>query len=628
MFVKKQQSRQLPGIISYMELFSSRKLAYSIFFGIPITLGLISLLLNYFLIKRYLDLLHFIRFTFLFLLTSGLGTLFSMGFYSRRSPILKAPPTGWAIQINAFYSTIIEITFIFGQIIAILVNNIRMQEMFLILGSILSYIVAFVIYFSFTTVGRSGNIILALIQPFTAIFTYSLYTGQLKIDFFVRAMIFFVVCALVFAIPYRSRLFKVSNIYRVATGMRGYPFIRAFILSMMTEGNDHLIERFFDEVGIDSEVKIQYLLIRSKNTKSLKGIFIIPNIHFGPFKTCGSSDLPEYIYRLFSDVPGTTVYHTTNNHAQNLTSQHEVDKVFSHIKKDIESIIANKSLEWNSEVVDFSRKISNSAKLIGMIVDNVPLVFLTRHPLPSDDIQVEVGDDIRAIAKKEGFNDVIVVDSHNSIIGDEILIRRNTLEAKDLINVSERFIIKNKPELTQKTTLLYGVAKDSIKEFSEKEGIGYGGIVVHMFKNTLNNQKTVLIHFDGNNAFLEIRSFILNMLQNKGIEKGEITTSDSHTVARQFSNRGYSPIGDKIKIEFILDKLNTLLDVAERDMEPVEFYYKDSFKNVRIWGDPDYFNVILDTLKECIKVSQSLLTISLIAPTFFSLIILIFLYYI
>ncbi len=628
MISKKQQSRQIPGIISYMELFSSRKLAYSIFFGIPIALGLISLLLNYLLIKSNIDLLHFFRFTFLFLLTSGFGTLFSMGFYSRRSPILKAPPTGWSIQMNAFFSGMIEITFIFGQIIAILVNNIRMQEMFLILGAILSYIVAFVIYFSFTTVGRSGNIILALIQPFTAILTYSLYTGQFKIDFFIRAIIFFVICALVFAIPYRSRLFKVSNIYRVATGMRGYPFIRAFVLSMMTEGNDQLIERYFDEVGIDSEVKIQYLLIRSKKTKNLKGLFIVPNIHFGPFKTCGSSDLPEHIYRLFSNVPGTTVYHTTNNHAQNLTSQHEVDKVFSHIKKDVESVIEDKSLGWSSEVVDFSRKISNSAKLIGMIVNQIPLIFLTRHPLPSDDIQVEVGDDIRVIAKKEGFDDVIVIDSHNSIIGDEILIKRNSIEAKDLINVSEKFIIKNKPEISQKTTLLYGVAKDMIPEFSEKEGIGYGGIVVHMFRNALNDQKTVLIHFDGNNAFLEIRSFILNMLQNQGIEKGEITTSDSHTVARQFSNRGYSPIGDKIKIEFILDKVKKLLAEAEKNMEPVEFYYKESLKNVRIWGDQDYFNVIIDTLKECIKVSQSLLSISLIAPTFFSLILLIFLYYI
>jgi len=117
------------------------------------------------------------------------------------------------------------------------------------------------------------------------------------------------------------------------------------------------------------------------------------------------------------------------------------------------------------------------------------------------------------------------------------------------------------------------------------------------------------------------------MLQNRGIERGEITTSDSHTVARQFSARGYSPIGDKIKIDDILEKLDVLIQEAENNLEPVEFYYKASSEdNVKIWGNPRYFYAILDTLKECLKVSQKLLTLSLIIPTFFSLILLLFLY--
>ncbi len=620
-------TRQIPGIISYMEFFSSKRLAYSIFFGTPITLGFISLLLNYFLTWRPLDFFHFFRFVFLFLMSSGFGSLFTILIYSKKAPILKSPPAGWSIQMNAFFSAIIQVTFIFGQMVAILLNDIKLQEVFLIMGTILSYIVAFIIYFSFSTIGRPGYLILALVQPVATIILYSLYTFQFfDILFFIKALLFFVICALLFAIPYRRGLFRVSNMFQEATGMGGYPFIRAFVLSMLTDGNDGLIESYFDRVGIKSDVKIQYFIIRSKETKRIKGLFVIPNVHFGPFKTCGSSDLPEHIYKAFSDIPGTTVYHTTNTHAQNLTTQVEVDKVLDHIKQDLKIVAENNSSEWTSEVIDFSRKISNSAKLIGMVVDKTLLLFLTRHPLPSDDIQVEVGNNIRNIAKKQGFNDVIVIDSHNSILGDEILIERNSIEANDLIDVAEKFIIKNKPEVTEKTTLLYGVAKDPVKEYSEKDGIGYGGIVVHLFKNMSNSQKTVLIHFDGNNAFLEIRSFILNMLQNKGIERAEITTSDSHTVARQFSSRGYSPIGDKIKIDFILEKLHLLIEEAEKNLEPVEFLYKDSYEQVKIWGNPQYFNTIIDTLKECLRVSQSLLTISLIGPTFFSLILLIFLY--
>ena len=86
-----------------------------------------------------------------------------------------------------------------------------------------------------------------------------------------------------------------------------------------------------------------------------------------------------------------------------------------------------------------------------------------------------------------------------------------------------------------------------------------------MFKNSITEQKTALIHFDANNAYVDVRSNILNFLQNRGIERGEITTSDSHTVARQFSNRGYSPIGDKIKTDYILSKLETMIEEAEDD---------------------------------------------------------------
>ena len=626
MYIKQQSSRQIPGIISYLELFSSKKLAYSIFFGTPLFFGFISLIVHTSLIG-YLEVYHFFRFVVLFLLPSGLSTLFSIIFFSKKAPILRPPPNGWSVQMNVYFSSVIAVTFIFGQIVASLLNNIWYQEVFLILGTIIAYAVAFIIYFSFTTVGRRGYLFLSLAQPVTTIVLYALYTGQFNTDFFVRAMIFFAGCALLFAIPYRRGLFQVSNVYKEATGMGGYSFIRAFILSMLTDGNDELIETYFDRVGIKSKVKIQYLAIRSLKTKELKGLIITPHIHFGPFKTCGSSDLPEHIYRAFKDIPGTTVYHTTNDHSQNLTTQSYVEVVVDRIKQDINEIRNNTEIKWIKEIKDFTRKISNSAKLIGMEVGNVPLVFITRHPLPSDDIEAEIGEQIRDFAISQGRQDIIIIDSHNAIIGDEILITKNTIESQDLINVAKKYIESKTIQDSQEVKMLYGVAKSTFKNYSEKDGIGFGGVVVHMFKNSETGQTTVLIHFDGNNAYIDIRSYILNMLQNRGIERGEITTSDSHTVARQFSARGYSPIGDKIKIDDILEKLDVLIQEAENNLEPVEFYYKASSEdNVKIWGNPRYFNAILDTLKECLKVSQKLLTLSLIIPTFFSLILLLFLY--
>jgi predicted neutral ceramidase superfamily lipid hydrolase len=98
-------------------------------------------------------------------------------------------------------------------------------------------------------------------------------------------------------------------------------------------------------------------------------------------------------------------------------------------------------------------------------------------------------------------------------------------------------------------------------------------------------------------------------------------------VARQFSARGYSPLGDKITLEKILEKIDNLIIKAERNLEEVEFYYHDStVDNVKIWNEPRYFEVIMNTLFKCIKVSQGLFTYSLIIPALFSVILLLFFY--
>jgi len=627
MYAQQPPTRHIPGIFSYVDYFSTKKSAYVLFFSLPAIISFLSFILNS-LFTNIWNFFYLSNVLITIYSTSGGGVIISILFFSKKSPLLSAPPKGWALQMNSLFTGLMGLSLLIGQTITIFLRNAAFQEVFLILGTIISFIITYVVYFSFTTVGKYGNFILAFVQPAIQITFYSIFASQLPFLFFIRAMLFFTVCAIIFAIPYARSLSRVSNVYRQATGMGGYPFIRAFVLSMLSEGNDELLESFFDKIGVYSNVKIQYLAIRGEKTKKLKGLFVIPHAHFGPFKTCGSSDLPAHIYNAFKSIKGTTIYHTTNDHTQNLTSQKELEKILSKIKSDVKYIQENSKIEWVKEINTASRKMSNSAKLLGININNIAIMFLTRHPLPSDDIQSQVGEEIRKIAKSNGYREIIIIDSHNSIIGDEVLIRNNSIEANDLISVSEKFLTSEKKnDLSSRFVVKYGVAKDLMLEYTEKDGIGTGGLVVHLFMDVETNQKTAFIHFDANNAYVDIRSFVLNMLQNRGIERGEITTSDSHTVARLFSPRGYSPIGDKITLEKILEKLDTLLVEAENDLEEVEFYYHDSIvERVKIWGDPKYFEVIMNTLFKCIKVSQGLFTYGLIVPALFSVILLIFFY--
>jgi len=622
-------SRKAPSFVSYFGLLTNKFIVYSGIILIPLLIGVFSTLFHQLYIgsnNLFSAFEYFIQIFIIFFLSEVI-TIFISLIYSKKALILKLPPKGWSLQLNAIYNSIIGLIYISGHFIGLILRNETFREVFFILGIIVAYIIAFVVYFSFTTVGQPGYFILSLAQPVIGIILYSIFTAQFSFSFFIRAIIFCCSCALIFTIPYAKGLFQVSNIYREATGLGGYKFIRSFVLSMMTEGNDDKIEELFDEVGQKSDIKIQYLLLRSPKTKKLKGLFFVPDIHFGPFKTCGSSDLPEIIYKTFEYIPGTTVYHTTNDHSKNLTTHNEVEKVVDNMRKDIRNLQESPNESWHNKIVGFSRDLYNTAKVIGFKVDRVPIIILTRHPLPSDDIQSEVGAKIRAEIKDMGFKDIIILDAHNSILGDEVLIKDGTNEAKDLIHAAKNLANKLNQNTEEKDKIWYGVAKDKMNEYNEMDGIGYGGIILHLFQNESNKQKTALIHFDANNAYSDIRSYILNMLQNIGIEKGEVTTSDSHTVARKFTSRGYSPIGDKIKLNDILDKIKNLIKKAEANLEPIEFFYSQSIlKDIRIWDDPKYFDVIMNTLKEAIRVTQRLLGLSLIAPSFFSLILLLFYY--
>ncbi len=204
-------TRHIPGIIFYIDYFSSKKSAYVLFFCIPAILAVLSFILN----SLYTNIWNFFYLSnvlLIFYLTSGGGVIISIIFYSKRAPLLAKPPKGWSFQMNAFFTGIMGLSLLIGQIITIFLRNIAFQEVFLILGTIISYIFAYVVYFSFTTVGKYGNFILAFVQPVIEITFYTIFASQIPILFFIRAILFFTVCAFIFALPYARSISRVSNI--------------------------------------------------------------------------------------------------------------------------------------------------------------------------------------------------------------------------------------------------------------------------------------------------------------------------------------------------------------------------------------------------------------------------------
>ncbi|MHA1733158.1 MAG: DUF2070 family protein [Promethearchaeota archaeon] len=604
MYSEGKPTRHSPGIFAILIRFTRKREAGLLAIPVPFLVGFASFILHSIKHGSYYWPL-FWRDVVLFSIVMWSGVVFCVGF-KNRAKIFTSPII---LLVNAYFTFFFALCYEGGYFLLLFFQNPAILEVFFLLGAILSYIIAFIFYFSFTTVGRPWYLILALVQPVVGIILYSFYTAQIYVYFFLRTIIMFCISAVIFAVPYAAGMLSVSNVYRQATGVGGYNFLRAFILSLLTEDNDDLVESFFDDIGTPRNMPIEYLAFRAKGGAEPKGLMLTPHIHFGPFKTAGSSTLAEKIYDKYAQIPGITVFHTACTHAENLTRHGECDKVIAQVESDLGD------LKYRPATAPkFTRTLEGTMKVLATRFDGFPLVVATRHPHPSDDIDPLVLETLERRLERHGITSLMFVDGHNAIVGDEVPVIANTPAAEELLVAAEDAIVDKLADSVEKYPVQYGVARDPMTEYSYLDGVGSGGMTVHLFK--IGDQLTAIVNIDGNNAVLDLRSRLISLFEDKGVDKVELCTSDTHIVARVFSAQGYNPLGRKIPIDDLLRKAGALLDRAREDLEEVEVAHHSSvIRGVKVWGDPRYFDaVVMPTVDKCVRVSKTLLTLGLVIP--------------
>ncbi|HMF33078.1 MAG TPA: DUF2070 family protein [Candidatus Lokiarchaeia archaeon] len=612
LYAEQKSTRTSPSIFAYIDFFQSKWFVFSLFVAIPLIIGFGSTLLHYWGVGAW-DWTLFTRDFVIFFTGLSSASLITRCFKFKA----KFLNTSISFLINEYVAIFFGGSYLASHFLLIFYRNQALILVFFLLGAILAFVLSFLMLFSFTTIGSPWYFIVPLIQPTVGITLFAYFSGQITPDFFLQAMIFFCACAAIFAIPYSYGMFSVSTIYSKPLGKGGYKFVRAFILSLMTENNDDEVEVFFDEVGVKRDVQINYLALRVPGQEGLKGLFLTPHIHFGPFKTAGSAALADKLYETFAEIPGTTIFHTACTHGENLTRHGQIDKIKRHIQENLAK------LEFSSDPVpQFSRTYYGKARIMGTNFGQMPFIITTRHPLPSDDIEPALLEAVTKLAIEQSFSSPMFVDAHNAIVGDEIRVTNDSPEGEEILQACREFMEQIALQPPPRGELLYGVTRDPMAEFSYQDGVGGGGLVLHVFQ--IGNQRTAIVHIDGNNAVLDYRSRVVNLLESKGFDRIEVTTSDTHVVARVLSGRGYNPIGTKIPINVILAKIDHMVEAAVENLEPVEWAsFTSTIPQLKIWGSQEYFdNIIIPTIQRCLTVSKFMLTVGLILPLFFSFLLL------
>ncbi|MEM2848981.1 MAG: DUF2070 family protein [Candidatus Bathyarchaeia archaeon] len=375
------------------------------------------------------------------------------------------------------------------------------------------------------------------------------------------------------------------------TGFNGLMLFRAFLANWM-ENLDEPIENILEELGVESEHSIEVLAFKTSNRRTA---VIVPYIHPGPFKNVGSSSFPWNL-QTFTEkkfkCEAIAVPHGISTHVHNLTSKKYISKILDTMS----------SLKLEFDIFEASKPIrvyEENAKAICQSFGKVALLALTLAPNPMEDIPPKIKTILKDYGRFLGFESVIVVDAHNSFSWNVQSITDETLQA--LIEAGRTALyIASKAEFNR---FKIGFSRKNVPGYYVKDGIGPGGVVLHLFM--IEDSLYAYVTIDGNNMVSGLREKIVQSLKEMGVSDAEVFTTDTHMVNAVVLNRGYHPVGEAIDEKSIIE---TVLDAFKEAYNGLEWasacHGEATVRGLKVLGDG--LSKLTNSLESSVKKAKCL----------------------
>lgn len=386
------------------------------------------------------------------------------------------------------------------------------------------------------------------VVPFLAFWFINAFTFTIYVPlFFILTVGVGIASTLIFLHP-------LDRIGERTLGMHSLLLFKAFMLNWVLNLNAPF-EKLLEELGEKRSVETSLIRFASSGSKA---VIAIPSIHPGPFKNIGSSLLPSLLKAALDKELNCTscVPHGLLGHEYDLASQHENEKIISHV------LVTVREMEASEVAASSFLKVTNGlATACCQVFGRCAIVSLTLAPRTIEDLPKEVGLFVREEAERNGLTFCAVVNAHNSIDG-EAEMQESIESLKDVV----RECLKKAVALKQ---LPFEVGSSTIlpEEFSLEDGMGSGGIAVIIVKS--GEQKAGYVVVDGNNMVSGLREDVLAVLKESGLDEGEVFTTDTHSVsALILGDQGYHPVGEAIDRDKLLEYVKKAVLAAIARLEP------------------------------------------------------------
>jgi len=334
--------------------------------------------------------------------------------------------------------------------------------------------------------------------------------------------------------------------------------------------------------GARRDLEMDVLMLKGK--EKYKGIFVNPDIHFGPFQGVGGSIAPQYIgdllARKYCTVP--VVLHAPLDIQDNPISTAQVYALSREIEKTINN---TKPKDFNMARGSLTLGENNKCRAINFTIGDSSMILLTKAPYVTEDMSRDVGVHLRHFASDLGKKSTILVDAHNS--------RFESAGAKELGGVGlgssyvrcyERAITDTVHKAGKAQTLSFGAAYSKLSAvigYHKDLGEGYTSVCVFKF----GSEKFCVVFFDANNMRPTFRTELLQHIRTKFKMRAEACTTDTHSINTVASTASMS-LGRRTEVKELLPTIDSMIEKALGELEPVSYAYaKAKISNFFVWGE-------------------------------------------
>ncbi len=495
------------------------------------------------------------------------------------------------LHVSAFANLLWTLTVIGGFISEFIINTNSLNINFVLQGMFMAIGLRIGIFVSVFGASLKRTIPISFIQPLIIFILFSFFYFN-HIFYTNFAVYLFGAVILFIGVMWTVVIDRIGR----PNFASAFKILQAFLIAW-TENKSDEMEKIAEAKASPKVVNTLIVKFKPENQKDIS--VVLPELHPGPFNPIGGSNLPYDIFTFYSK--SAMVMHSISDHSLNIPSKKEVEKY-------LKSLNQVKLIEEGNKCSIPIIITRNDCNCSGFAIGKNVVILFSKSPSGMEDIPLEVKTELEKFARQIGFEQIMIIDAHNSlgvkIENEDIqtLIKLGKKCLEDLIN-SEQFEFEVGYANTFQTN------EQISKDLQKLPDLGQGqfGVLVISIKN----EDYLLCWIDSNNMKNEIREKISESLSNQGFKIIEICTSDTHATSGKRNTKGYYTLGDITSESKIVNVFNSLATNAKAYLKKATFDIYKTESQVMVMGT-DQFDDYSKALEKSFLVTKIFLAITFV----------------